>query len=65
MTGPSGEFPRGKLKDDDQGELTIAIGVRERTLIIDFGPTMGWIGMDKKAALEFGSQIINRAMEIK
>jgi hypothetical protein len=59
------QYPRGKLSDDDLGETTIAITVKDKTLIIAFTKPMDWIGMDKETALAIGNQIIKRANEIK
>ncbi len=63
--GGTGDFPRGKLRDDDEGGLRIGIAVRDKTVIIAFGKPTAWIGMDKAAALEFAATIKRRAEEIK
>ena len=46
--GPTGRFPKGKIRDDDDGELAIAITVADNKLIIDFGKEVRWIGLDKE-----------------
>lgn len=43
--GATGEFPRGKFNKDDQGELAIAVYVKDKTIIIEFGKEISWIGM--------------------
>lgn len=58
------KYPRGKLSDDDEGAVRIAIGVRDKTLVIDFGKDLSWIGMGKAEAIEFANAIIKRAEEL-
>jgi hypothetical protein len=58
------QFPRGKLNADDEGELNVRIGVRDKTLVIDFGKPTVWIGLDKHTALALAATIKKRAEEI-
>lgn len=58
------EYPRGKLSEDDEGALNIAIGVRDKTLIINFGKQVGWLGFGKDDALAFANAVIKRANEM-
>lgn len=57
-------FPRGKISDDDEGELTLRIGVTDKTVIIDFGKDIKWIGYDKAGAIEFAELILKHARSI-
>lgn len=59
------QFPRGKLCENDEGQLTLRICVKDKTVIIDFGKDLNWIGFDKQGAIEFAQTIIKRANEIK
>ncbi len=47
MIGPSRQFPKGKLNEDDQGELTIGVATdkEKKTVIINFGKRVAWIGL--------------------
>jgi hypothetical protein len=38
-------YPRGKLKADDQGAMSIALAIKDNTLIIDFGRPTAWLGL--------------------
>ena len=58
-------FPRGKLRDDDEGTLTFAITVKDRTVILEFGKPIEWIGMSKQDALGLAELLARRANEIK
>jgi hypothetical protein len=59
------QFPRGKLNADDEGELQARIGVRDKTLIIDFGKPVVWLGLDHHTAMSLAANIMKRAQEIK
>lgn len=39
------DYPRGKLRGDDEGALRIAFIVRDNTLVMDFGKSVKWIGL--------------------
>jgi hypothetical protein len=51
-------YPRGKLQDDDEGELTMAMYWKDKTFIIDFGKDVKWIGMSREDAQEFALRIL-------
>lgn len=59
------QFPRGKLNDSDEGQLQIRVGVRDKTVIIDFGKPVVWLGMDYHTAMALADNISKRAQEIK
>ena len=58
--GATGEFPQGKLNADDEGQLRMAITVKDDKLIIDFGKPVHWLGMNKEEARQFAELILNR-----
>lgn len=44
--GANGEFPNGKIHEDDEGELRMTCGVTQDGLIIlDFGKPVAWLGL--------------------
>ena len=53
--GSTGDFPRGKFSQDDEGELRIAVGHKDKTVIIDFGTPTKWIGLDAAGARQLAS----------
>ncbi len=63
--GATGDFPRGKFSEDDEGELRLGIAVKDRTVLINFGKPVVWIGLDKNGAIEFAENILKRAKDIK
>ncbi len=54
-------YPRGKLQDDDEGELTIAMYWKDKTFIIDFGKEVKWIGMSREEAQQLALRILRMA----
>ncbi len=65
VPGSTGEFPRGKLNEDDEGELKIAIGVDKDTVIIDFGKSVTWIGLSSRDARDLAQLMLDKAAEIE
>lgn len=64
--GPTGKYPYGKLRPDDEGELRIAVFTDEhKNVCIDFGTETTWIALPKDKAIAFGTAIIEQAKEIK
>ncbi len=61
--GATGEFPAGKLNDDDEGGLQMAIFTKDENLIIEFGTPVHWLGMSKAEAKEFARAILKKADE--
>ncbi len=63
--GATGDFPRGKFSEDDEGALRFGIAVKDKTVLINFGRPVAWIGLDKNGAIEFAETILRRARDIK
>ncbi len=64
MNDSNKKYPRGKLSDSDEGALAIEIKVKDKTVVIDFGKDISWIGMDKTMALQLAMSIISKAQSI-
>lgn len=63
--GPTGKFPRGKFNANDEGALQLGVAHRDKTVIINFGKPIAWIGLDADGAIEFAKLITRHAMECK
>lgn len=63
--GETGEFPRGQLNKDDEGELRMAIGAKDNNVIINFGKNISWLGLDKNSVLALGRSITMKAQLLK
>jgi hypothetical protein len=61
--GPTGDFPRGKFNADDEGGLCFAVGHQDKTVIVNFGKPVKWIGLDANGAMELAELIIAHALE--
>ena len=63
--GPTGNFPRGKLNETDEGELALAVSSEKNMVRIDFGTPVAWVCLSPDQALAFASVIVARAMAMK
>jgi hypothetical protein len=65
QAGPTGNFPHGKLREDDEGEIKIAVTVSDNNLVIDFGPKgVTWIALDRRTAEAFIAGLTKRLEEL-
>jgi hypothetical protein len=66
MAGPTGQYPRGRLAADDEGELDMALAVdHDRGLIVmDFGVPVQWIAMSKAEALDLARAVARKASQL-
>ena len=57
--GPTGQFPRGKLNEHDDGELRVALGIdlTTRTIVMDFSRKISWLGLDHRSAKELAAKL--------
>jgi len=55
--GPTGEYPRGKIKEDDEGELQIRIGRLDDCVVMDFGKPTAWVAFPPKQALDIAESL--------
>jgi len=49
--GPTGEFPRGRATENDEGELAISFKVgmgmnSQAVIVMDFGASTSWIALE-------------------
>lgn len=58
------KYPRGKLCESDEGRLTMAISIRDKTVILNFGKDVSWLGLPKAEALALGSALIEKANQL-
>ena len=61
--GASGQFPRGQLNADDEGELTLGITRDDKNGIvrIDFGKPVAWMGLEPAQAIEMAKAILKKS----
>lgn len=63
--GATGNFPQGKLTPTDEGEIKLAVGIKDKKVILDFGTSVTWIGFSAEQALDLANSLIERAASIR
>lgn len=65
--GATGKFPDGKLNEDDEGELRLAVfGDQENGVVtVLFGKPIVWLGLPPGEAREFARLIVEHADKIE
>lgn len=61
----SKQYPRGKLRADDDGQLCIAMAVKDQTIIIDFGKPVAWLGFGLAEAETLIRMLQSKVDELK
>ncbi len=61
--GATGKFPQGKLQDDDEGELRMAIAYDKLNGIVrvEFGKPVAWLGLPPPEAIQFARLLLRHA----
>lgn len=63
--GSTGKFPDGKLNEDDEGEMRIAVGIEDSCVIIMFGELVSWIGLTAEGARDLANSLIEKAKSLE
>lgn len=64
--GATGRFPEGKLTDEDQGEIAVAIGTHEGRVVLHFGDKpVTWFALTAAQAEGFALELIQRANKLR
>lgn len=58
------QYPRGKLCEDDEGALQVAMAIQDRTVVVDFGKAVPWIGLDAATARQMARSLLRLSDEI-
>jgi hypothetical protein len=61
--GATGQFPRGKADDEDEGELRFALAADYQQAIVRivFGKPIAWLGLPSAEARQFAAMLIAEA----
>lgn len=64
--GATGEYPKGQISKDDQGELKMAMSVNEehKRIMIDFGKEVSWLGLEADEARIFAQALLANAIKL-
>lgn len=63
--GPTGEFPEGKLTENDEGEIKMQISAYKGKVIVNFGVPVASIGMSAKQARSLATALWNQANRLR
>jgi len=63
--GATGEFPDGKIHEDDEGAIRISVGDAKGNVIIDFGSPVVWLGIPPDDARALAENISERADKVE
>ncbi len=56
-----GEYPEGRLNDDDAGAVAMAVGVESERVILRFAKPVAWVGFSGDEAMELAQVLIKHA----
>lgn len=59
--GPTGDFPKGKMNEEDEGGLTIAIGIEDGNVVIRFGKKVAWLGLGREETKSLAESLLKYA----
>lgn len=64
--GPTGDYPHGRLADDDEGGINVALSNHmapdgSRMVRFDFGKPVAWLSLPREQAVAFASLILKHA----
>lgn len=64
--GKTGEYPMGKLNEEDEGAITIAVAAdsTNQRVILNFGSPVAWIGFTYEQAMALSESFRDRAFEL-
>jgi hypothetical protein len=58
--GATGDFPAGKIRDDDEGGLVAAVSTDANgNVIVDFGKPVTWVAMPKADAVKLAILLLH------
>lgn len=59
-----GEFPDGKLNDNDAGALACSVGAEDGRVVLRFPKPVAWIGFTGDGAMEIAQALIKYARRV-
>ena len=64
--GPTGEFPRGKLKSDDEGALLVAVAAdrARNAVVLEFGKPVAWLAWSPDEVRQIALALLRKASEL-
>lgn len=64
MSGDDNQYPDGKMSEDDEGAISVALGIKDGKVMIIYPKPVAWIAYPPEEAIAFGAAIIAKAQEV-
>lgn len=61
MRDTYGEYPDGRLNEDDQGAVPMMMGVQNGRVVIEFPYPVKWLGFTPETAVEIAQALVKKA----
>lgn len=58
-----GEYPNGRLNEDDSGAIAVAICIENGAVVLQFPKPTAWIGFTPEQAIDIANTLIKKARE--
>jgi hypothetical protein len=65
VTGPTGKFSRGKISEDDAGDINIKVNIADGLVKVQFGYPVTWLGLTADSATDLGNLLTAHAKMVK
>lgn len=62
--GATGQFPDGKMSNDDEGEIKFAIAHSSEQVVVNLGKPVAWLAMSPQQAMDVADVLRNHAEQI-
>lgn len=59
-----GSYPKGKMSENDEGATSMAIGIKNGKVFIQFSKPIVWIGLDESDARGLAESLIKHADKV-
>lgn len=63
--GATGEFPKGKMHPEDEGQIKLGVTVRGNKVLLMFGKPITWLGMDPEDARKIALALMECAAQVE
>lgn len=63
--GPTGQFPNGKIRKDDEGEIRFGVNHTNGTVIIQFNSPVTWLSFYPHQARDLAKLLLDQATELE
>lgn len=62
--GPTGSYPDGTMHELDSGEITMAVGIVDGRIVLEFGKDVKWLGLRPQDALNLADLLTVKVSQL-